>query len=117
MTTASLSLDGKEYELPVITGSEGEIGVDIGRLRGQAGAITLDPATGEMVVPWIRKPWFFGIDAQGIGTIGMLLNFAVTLGLTPLCKPPSQKVREMVDSVREPEGDSPAVMIETAPGH
>ena len=47
------------------------------------GAIAPDPVTGEMVVPWIRTPWFFGIDAQGIGTVGMLLNFAVTLGLTP----------------------------------
>lgn len=65
----------------------------------------------------IRSPWVFGIDAQGIGTVGMLLNFAVTLGLTTICKPPSQKVRDMVDSVREPEGDSPAVVIESAPGH
>lgn len=65
----------------------------------------------------LRTPWCFGIDAQGIGTIGMLLNFAVTLGLTGLCKPPSAKVRAMVDSVREPEGESPAVAIETAPGH
>ncbi|XAM00147.1 cation acetate symporter [Phycisphaeraceae bacterium D3-23] len=65
----------------------------------------------------IRAPWVFGIDAQGIGTIGMLLNFAVTLGLTFVCKPPSQKVRDMVDSVREPEGDGPAVAIEATPGH
>lgn len=43
MTTASLSLDGKSYELPVITGTEGEVGVDIGKLRGQSGAITVDP--------------------------------------------------------------------------
>lgn len=44
MTTASLSLDGNTYELPVVKGSEGEVGIDIGRLRGQSGAITLDPA-------------------------------------------------------------------------
>lgn len=44
MTAASLSLDGKDYELPVFTGSEGEVGVDIGKLRGQTGAVTLDPA-------------------------------------------------------------------------
>jgi len=44
MTTASLSLDGKNYEFPVVTGSEGETGIDIGKLRGQTGAITLDPA-------------------------------------------------------------------------
>jgi citrate synthase len=44
MTTANLSLDGKDYELPVVTGSEGETGVDIGKLRAQSGAITVDPA-------------------------------------------------------------------------
>lgn len=43
MSTAHLSLDGKTYDLPVITGSEGEVGVDIAKLRGQSGAITVDP--------------------------------------------------------------------------
>jgi cation/acetate symporter len=65
----------------------------------------------------IREPWFLGIDAQGIGTVGMLLNFGVTLVLTPFCQSPSEKVRDMVDSVREPEGFGPAVVIETAPEH
>ena len=43
MSTASLTLDGNNYDLPVITGSEGEVGVDIAKLRGQSGAITVDP--------------------------------------------------------------------------
>lgn len=43
MKTASLSLDGKQYDLPVIVGTEGEVGVEIGSLRSQSGAITLDP--------------------------------------------------------------------------
>ncbi len=43
MSTASLSLDGNNYEFPVITGSEGEVGVDIGKLRAETGAITVDP--------------------------------------------------------------------------
>jgi citrate synthase len=42
MNTAKLALDGKEYELPVVVGSEGEIGIDISNLRAQTGAITLD---------------------------------------------------------------------------
>lgn len=44
-----------------------------------------------------------GINPQGIGALGMLVNFAVTLALTPLTRPPSEEVRQMVDSVREPE--------------
>jgi citrate synthase len=44
--TARLTLDGKEYELPVVVGTEGEVGVDIQQLRAQSGAITLDPGYG-----------------------------------------------------------------------
>lgn len=40
--TARLTLDGKEIELPVIVGSEGEVGIDIAALRAVTGAITLD---------------------------------------------------------------------------
>jgi len=43
---ARLSLDGKEYELPVVVGTEGEVGLDIGQLRAKSGAITLDPGYG-----------------------------------------------------------------------
>ena len=41
---ARLVLDGKETDLPVGVGSEGEVGIDISRLRAQTGAITLDPS-------------------------------------------------------------------------
>jgi citrate synthase len=40
--TAKLTYMGKTYELPVITGTEGEKGIDISRLRQDAGLITLD---------------------------------------------------------------------------
>ena len=40
--TAILKLDGKEIELPVIEGSEGELAVDISELRAKTGLITLD---------------------------------------------------------------------------
>ncbi len=49
------------------------------------------------------EPWCFGIKAQGIGTIGMLLNFIVTLAMTPLCSPPDERVCALVDSARQPE--------------
>ena len=41
--TAKLSYMGKTYELPVITGTEGEKAIDISRLRQDTGLITLDP--------------------------------------------------------------------------
>ncbi len=46
MSTARLSLMDQEYELPIVEGSEGELGVDITGLRAASGAITLDPGYG-----------------------------------------------------------------------
>ncbi|MFY7849068.1 MAG: citrate/2-methylcitrate synthase, partial [Bacteroidia bacterium] len=40
--TAKIILENKEYELPVITGSEGEKAIDISDLRAKTGHITLD---------------------------------------------------------------------------
>jgi citrate synthase len=38
-----LIFEGKTYELPIVTGSEGEKGIDISNLRQMTGLITLDP--------------------------------------------------------------------------
>jgi len=40
--TAILSFDGAETKLPVVRGTEGELGVDISKLRAETGLITLD---------------------------------------------------------------------------
>jgi citrate synthase len=41
--TARLSVDGRTYELKIVTGSEGERAIDIGDLRDRTGLVTLDP--------------------------------------------------------------------------
>jgi len=41
--TAILEIDGKKYEFPVIQGSEGEVAIDINKLRDLTGVITMDP--------------------------------------------------------------------------
>ncbi len=46
MATAKLQLDGKEYEFPVVVGSEGEHAIDIATLRNKTGYITLDDGYG-----------------------------------------------------------------------
>ena len=46
--------------------------------------------------------WCFGIGPQGIGTVGMLINFCVTLGLTPFFNAPSASVRAMIDRIHLP---------------
>ncbi|AWW32619.1 citrate (Si)-synthase [Echinicola strongylocentroti] len=40
---AKLSFNGNEYELPVTEGTENEKAIEIAKLRGQSGLITLDP--------------------------------------------------------------------------
>ncbi len=40
--TAKLKINDSMYELPILEGTEGEIGVDISSLRAQSGVITLD---------------------------------------------------------------------------
>jgi len=44
--TAILTIGDKKYELPVITGTEGEKAIDIRKLRAQSGLISFDPSYG-----------------------------------------------------------------------
>ncbi len=41
--TAILELDGNKYEFPLVEGTENEVAIDIAKLRGATGAITIDP--------------------------------------------------------------------------
>lgn len=54
-------------------------------------------------------PWFFGISPEGIGTVGMVINFAVTIGVSLITKAPPAAVQEMVESVRIPRGAGAAI--------
>jgi cation/acetate symporter len=97
----------------------------VGTIPAIAGMVVGISFTGSYIVASVyggMAPWTFGIlengiNPQGIGVIGMLLNFAVTRALTPLFEPPSAKAQAMVDLVREPEGFSPATRIEQAIDH
>lgn len=52
-------------------------------------------------------PSFFGVNAQGVGTVGMLLNFAVMIVVSLLTPPPPAEVQAMVDSIRYPRAGVP----------
>lgn len=47
---------------------------------------------------------FFGITAQGIGTVGMILNFIVAYFVSRATEAPPQEIQDMVESVRIPRG-------------
>jgi cation/acetate symporter len=53
--------------------------------------------------------WFFGITPEGIGTIGMLINFAVTLTVSSFTAAIPDDVKEIVANVRIPRGVAEAV--------
>ncbi len=48
------------------------------------------------------EDWWFGISPEGIGTLGMLLNFAVTLTITRFTPPPPREVQALVEEIRLP---------------
>ncbi len=48
------------------------------------------------------SPWFFGVSAEGIGTLGMLINFVVVLAVSRLTPPPPAEIQAMVAEIRDP---------------
>jgi cation/acetate symporter len=58
---------------------------------------------------WIGEPttpedWWFGISPEGFGTVGMLVNFVVSITIAHFTPPPPEDVQEMVESIRFPRG-------------
>jgi len=50
------------------------------------------------------EQYWFGISPEGIGTLGMLLNFAVSLIVMQFTPAPPQEVQEIVENIRVPRG-------------
>ncbi len=48
--------------------------------------------------------WFLGISPEGIGTLGMLLNFGVAIGVSRITPPPPEGIQRMVEEIRVPRG-------------
>lgn len=46
--------------------------------------------------------WLFGISPEGIGTLGMLLNFAVSLIIMRITPPPPEEIQQLVEGIRIP---------------
>ncbi len=72
--------------------------------------------TADKVLPFLfdapilaKENWLFGISPQGIGTIGMAINFALTLIISSVTAPPPAEVIELIESVRIPSGSGAAI--------
>ncbi len=53
-----------------------------------------------------NKPenWLFGISPEGIGTVGMLLNFVVAWAVSKVTAPPPEHIQHLVEDIRIPRG-------------
>ncbi len=52
----------------------------------------------------VADNWLFGISPEGIGFIGMILNFTVSIGVAKFTKAPPERVTDMVSNIRVPIG-------------
>ncbi len=56
--------------------------------------------------------WLFGVSPEGIGTVGMGINFAVATIVSRLTPPPSKAVQDLVEDIRIPRGAGEAHEIQ-----
>ncbi|OJX68647.1 sodium:solute symporter family protein [Magnetospirillum sp. 64-120] len=52
----------------------------------------------------IPANWLFGISPEGIGTVGMVLNFVVAFAVSKVTAPPPKEVQELIEHIRLPYG-------------
>ncbi len=55
--------------------------------------------------PWgenVADQWLFGISPEGIGVIGMALNFIVVVTVSHMTSPPPEHVQHLVENIRVP---------------
>ena len=59
-------------------------------------------------LPWFgqgtHEQWWFGISPEGIGTLGMLINFAVAISVSLLTPKPPEHIARLVETIRVPRG-------------
>ncbi|MDV6317018.1 sodium:solute symporter family protein [Idiomarina sp. HP20-50] len=55
-----------------------------------------------------QENWLFGISPEGIGTLGMILNFAVAVVVHKFTGDAPEDIQEMVESIRYPKGSGEA---------
>ena len=104
--TAKITLDGKEYELPVFTGSANEKAIDITKLRDLTGYVTLDSGfknTGaaKSAITYLDgeegKLWYRGYPIEQIAEYGTFLEVSYLLVYGDL--PTEKELRYFTDSI------------------
>ena len=52
----------------------------------------------------VAENWLFGISPEGIGVVGMVLNFAIAIAVSKMTASPPVEIGKLVDSIRVPRG-------------
>ena len=65
----------------------------------------------KFINPAVDNPagWWFGISAEGIGTLGMLLNFAVAIVVAKVTAAPPEHIQHIIEDIRIPRGAGAAI--------
>ncbi len=65
----------------------------------------------KFVAPEMNTPehWWFGVSPEGIGTLGMIFNFVVSLVVCRFTAPPPAEIQQIVEEIRVPRGAGTAV--------
>ncbi len=50
----------------------------------------------------VEEYWLMSISPEGIGSVGMLINFVLAISISSLTKEPPREVYDMVDMIRKP---------------
>jgi len=58
--------------------------------------------TGSPFAEDVAENWLFGISPEGIGALGMVLNFAVALTVSRMTAAPPERVQALVEYIRAP---------------
>jgi cation/acetate symporter len=64
----------------------------------------------KFISPELNSPehWFLGISPEGIGLIGMIINFSVAAIVLKFTAETPVEIQEMVEGIRNPKGSSEA---------
>ncbi|BDW97214.1 sodium/solute symporter [Thalassospira tepidiphila] len=57
----------------------------------------------------VEANWLFGISPEGIGVVGMLLNFIVAFAVSKVTAEPPEHIQHMIEDIRVPKGAGGAV--------
>ena len=97
---------------PMITGWWSDLGWSVGcAVSGMVVGITF--TAGYIIYFKFIEPdlntadnWLWGISPEGIGTVGMVLNFAVAITVAKFTPAPPPRIQELVEDIRVPEAAS-----------